>query len=93
MKINTTTSEQIKNPPIKPPILQFETHMKRSDHQSKTKAVTPLAHEENVYMVKLSEQAQRYEEVEFMEKVSAAVRSSPSRSETFSLWHTRTRSA
>nr|POE80239.1 14-3-3-like protein [Quercus suber] len=38
--------------------------------------VTPLACEENVYMAKLSEQAQRYEEmVEFMEKVSAAVES------------------
>ncbi|KAK7850733.1 14-3-3-like protein c [Quercus suber] len=37
-------------------------------------AVTPSAREENVYMAKLSKQAQRYEEmVEFMEKVSAVV--------------------
>ena len=46
---------------IKPLILQSETHMNRSDHQSKTKAVTPSAREENVYMAKLFEQAQRYE--------------------------------
>ncbi|KAK9987184.1 hypothetical protein SO802_032135 [Lithocarpus litseifolius] len=39
-------------------------------------AVAPSAREENVYMEKLAEQAQRYEEmVEFMEKVSAAVKS------------------
>ncbi|KAK7823536.1 14-3-3-like protein c [Quercus suber] len=39
-------------------------------------AVTPSAREENVYMAKLAEQAERYEEmVEFMEKVSAAVES------------------
>uniref|UniRef100_A0A2P2L7W4 14-3-3 domain-containing protein n=1 Tax=Rhizophora mucronata TaxID=61149 RepID=A0A2P2L7W4_RHIMU len=37
-------------------------------------AVAPSAREENVYMAKLAEQAERYEEmVEFMEKVSAAV--------------------
>jgi len=37
-------------------------------------AVTPSAREENVYMAKLAEQAERYEEmVEFMEKVTAAV--------------------
>ena len=61
---------------IKPPILQSKTHINRSDHQSKTKVVTPSAHEENEYMAKLSEQAQWYEEmVEFMEKVSAAVES------------------
>ncbi|KAL6984103.1 hypothetical protein U1Q18_052617 [Sarracenia purpurea var. burkii] len=36
-------------------------------------AVAPSAREENVYMAKLAEQAERYEEmVEFMEKVSAA---------------------
>ncbi|XP_059635299.1 14-3-3-like protein [Cornus florida] len=36
-------------------------------------AVAPTAREENVYMAKLAEQAERYEEmVEFMEKVSAA---------------------
>ncbi|XP_062164165.1 14-3-3-like protein [Alnus glutinosa] len=39
-------------------------------------AVTPSAREENVYMAKLAEQAERYEEmVEFMEKVTAAVES------------------
>ena len=39
-------------------------------------AVTPSAHEENMCMAKLAEQAQRYEEmVEFMEKVSATVES------------------
>uniref|UniRef100_A0A7N2RCC4 14-3-3 domain-containing protein n=1 Tax=Quercus lobata TaxID=97700 RepID=A0A7N2RCC4_QUELO len=39
-------------------------------------AMTPSAREENVYMAKLAEQAQPYEEmVEFMEKVSAAVES------------------
>ena len=39
-------------------------------------AATPSACEENVYMAKLAEQAQRYEEmVEFMEKVSVAVES------------------
>ncbi|XP_075658764.1 14-3-3-like protein [Castanea sativa] len=39
-------------------------------------AVTPSAREENVYMVKLAEQAQQYEEmVEFMAKVLAAVES------------------
>ncbi|KAK9981908.1 hypothetical protein SO802_035319 [Lithocarpus litseifolius] len=39
-------------------------------------AVAASAREENVYMGKLAEQAQRYEEmVEFMEKVSAAVKS------------------
>ena len=39
-------------------------------------AMTPSAREENVYMVKLAEQAQQYEEmVEFMEKVSTAVES------------------
>ena len=38
--------------------------------------MTPSAREENVYMGKLAEQAQQYEEmVEFMEKVSAAVES------------------
>ena len=38
--------------------------------------VTPSARKENVYMAKLAEQAQRYEEmVEFMEKVSATVES------------------
>ncbi|KAK9987563.1 hypothetical protein SO802_027802 [Lithocarpus litseifolius] len=43
--------------------------MNRSDHQSKTMAVAPSARKENVYMAKLAEQAQRYEEmVEFMEK-------------------------
>ena len=43
---------------------------------STTMAVTPSAREENVYMAKLAEQAERYEEmVEFMEKVSAAVES------------------
>ena len=36
--------------------------MNRSDHQSKTKVVTPSAREENVYMAKLSEQAQWYKE-------------------------------
>ena len=37
-------------------------------------AAAPSAREENVYMAKLAEQAERYEEmVEFMEKVSAAV--------------------
>lgn len=36
-------------------------------------AVTPSSREENVYMAKLAEQAERYEEmVEFMEKVSAS---------------------
>ena len=50
--------------------------MNRSDHQPKTKAMTPSAREENVYMAKLFEQAQWYKEmVEFMEKVSAAVES------------------
>ncbi|KAL0005680.1 hypothetical protein SO802_013241 [Lithocarpus litseifolius] len=39
-------------------------------------AVAPSARKENVYMAKLAEQAQKYEEmVEFMEKVSAAVKS------------------
>ncbi|KAK9993718.1 hypothetical protein SO802_023421 [Lithocarpus litseifolius] len=38
--------------------------------------VTPSAREENVYMVKLAEQVERYKEmVEFMEKVSATVES------------------
>ena len=38
--------------------------------------MTPSARKENVYMAKLSEQAQQYKEmVEFMEKVSAAVES------------------
>lgn len=38
---------------------------------------TPSPREENVYMAKLAEQAERYEEmVEFMEKVSASVESS-----------------
>ena len=61
---------------IKSLILQSETHMNRSDHQPKTKAMTPSAREENVYMAKLFEQAQWYKEmVEFMEKVSAAVES------------------
>ena len=61
---------------MKPLILQFETHMNKSDHQSKTMAMTPSAREENVYMAKLAKQAQRYEEmVEFMEKVSTAVES------------------
>ena len=37
-------------------------------------ASSPTAREENVYMAKLAEQAERYEEmVEFMEKVSASV--------------------
>jgi 14-3-3 protein epsilon len=37
-------------------------------------AVTPSAREENVYMAKLAEQAERYEEmVEYMEKVSASL--------------------
>lgn len=37
-------------------------------------AVAPSPREENVYMAKLAEQAERYEEmVEFMEKVSASV--------------------
>ena len=50
--------------------------MNRSDHQPKTKAMTPSAREENVYMAKLFEQAQWYKEmVEFMEKVSAAMES------------------
>ena len=42
--------------------------MNRSDHQPKTKAMTPSAREENVYMAKLFEQAQWYKEmVEFVE--------------------------
>jgi 14-3-3 protein epsilon len=37
-------------------------------------AATPSAREENVYMAKLAEQAERYEEmVEYMEKVSASI--------------------
>ena len=69
-------SETHRSSHIKPPILQSETHMNKSDHQSKSMAVTPSAREENVYMVKLAEQAQQYEEmVEFTEKVSKAVES------------------
>ena len=69
-------SETHRSSHIKPPILQSETHLNRLDHQSKTMLVTPSARKENVYMAKLAEQAQRYEEmVEFMEKVSATVES------------------
>ena len=55
--IDQKPTNQATSSHIKPLILQSETYMNKSDHQSKTKAVTPLAREENVYMAKLSEQA------------------------------------
>ncbi|ESR47181.1 hypothetical protein CICLE_v10003615mg, partial [Citrus x clementina] len=81
-KINPPSLPQFQNKLSLPQIYSF----KRQPHQPKKKkkrqmaaaaTPTPSPREENVYMAKLAEQAERYEEmVEFMEKVSASVESS-----------------